>query len=267
LIDINRKFKAKKCVYIPLLVYLLLGHEIVLSEVFHYKMHWGFFPLAEVVIKINEANSPIRAEFNAKSTGPSHFLRSYTAKASITKLTDESYIYDMNGLDNNKIERRLIEYSSNAVPIIYDFIDDKGAPSLKINDIDKGAVDPFSVMLNIMIEIKNSKSCNGFYSVFDGKRRYKVKAEFIGYINLTSDRKWTVGGETVHCRINLIKENKDNIDIGVKNKLNQDGKNEWPLEYRNMRTIDTWFALNKNYQPIKFVMKATLGKVKGRLVQ
>ena len=244
--------------YFFLLTFLL--SNLASSEEYIYKVNWGFIPLAEIKIYVNTINYPILAKFKVKSLSTIRLLRPYDTEGYLKKINDNSHIYAMDGMDNNKIEKRLIEYSLDSVPIIYKFIDDKGEPHLVAHPTrDIGAIDPFSVLINIMKKIRSEGSCDSQYAVYDGKRRYKVNVELVGYEYLDSDRKWSYSRESIHCRVSLIKAENEII-------MNINNSAEWPLEFKNMRIIDVWFALKGDYQPVKFNMKATIGKTKGRLM-
>ena len=73
-----------------------------------------------------------------------------------------------------------IRYFKYRAPIIKKFIDDAGVLPMNIDpNIDKNAVDPFSVLFRTIEQLKSEQRCQNEYNVMDGKRRYKIIVELI----------------------------------------------------------------------------------------
>lgn len=248
--------------YIGLII--LLFSLFVESKEFNYEFHWLYIPVAKLSINFNESLSinnkinPTDIKFQLATQGPLKLYRNYSSEGSIkNNTTTTSWDYYLFGQDRGQPEEKLITYYYDKAPKIKKFIDDTGVSPITINSfLDKGAIDPFSILLKSMQQLSIEQKCNNTYLVMDGKRRYKAKLTFIGkeYLNMHKLKGFL--GDTHHCQLSVL--SNESKATGIM-------KNYWPFN-GDEKVVDMWFAEGMNFQPVKFEFKAPLGKIIGRLI-
>jgi hypothetical protein len=244
---------------------LLLCSLFVESKELDYKFYWLSLPVAKLSINFNEplyTNNIINRsdiKFQLSTQGPLKLYRNYLSEGSIkdNPTNNSSWDYYLFGQDRGQPEKKLITYFSDSAPKIKIFIDDTGFQPITVNSfVDKGAIDPFSVLLKTIQQLNIEQKCNSTYFVMDGKRRYKAKLNFIGKENLNMDKKRSFKGDTHHCQLRVLSNEVANSGVM---------KNHWPFN-GGKKVVDIWFAEGMNFQPVKFQFKAPLGRIIGRLV-
>ena len=243
-------------------LYILLLSLITESKELNYEFHWLYVPVAKLSINFNNSfsiNNKINnshINFNLATQGPLKLYRNYKAEGYIKRRDINSWDYYLNGYDRGHPEEKLITYFINKMPKIRKFIDDTDAIPIKINYLDKGAIDPFSILIKMMEQLTNEKKCNHNYHIMDGKRRYKVKIKFVGEEYLNKRKKNNYRGETLRCQLIL----SSSFEVLSEKKLN----NIWPFNGKN-KIVDIWFAKNEEFKPVKFEFIAPIGRLVGRV--
>ena len=192
--------------------------------------------------------------FSLETQGPMKVYRDYTSEGKLRYQIDGSWIYSINGFDRGQPEEKIIIYSKTKEPIIEKFIDDKGVlPIAIIPDEDIGSIDPFSVVINTIINLEKKKNCYGNFNVLDGKRRYKVAMREVGS-SLPNTEKNTVTGKISHCRLTVLNNENKSKNYRI-----------WPFNKKNL-FIDLWFSHEKKYLPIRIRVKTPIGSIVGRAI-
>ena len=242
---------------------ILLLSFFVESKEFDYRFHWMSLPVAKLSINSNEplsiSNKINRSDikFKLSTQGPLKLYRNYSSEGSIKNNTTTSWDYYLFGQDRGKPEEKLIRYFLDNAPKIKKFVDDSGVSPITVNSsLDKGAIDPFTILLKTMQQLSIEQKCNNTYLVMDGKRRYKAKLTFIGkeYLNMHKLKGFL--GDTHHCQLSVL--SNESKATGIM-------KNYWPFN-GDEKVVDMWFAEGMNFQPVKFEFKAPLGKIIGKLI-
>ena len=242
------------CIYLYFLT-ALFSSNIFSSELL-YQFKWFKIPVAKLSLNIDSDNNGNNANFSIFTVGPLKLYRNYHSKGYIEKLTDSGWSYNISGRDRGQLEEKLIVYQSNNVPIIKKFIDDMGVPSIQIDNVlDRGAIDPFSVLLRVANDLLKNRSCSNEFLVFDGKRRFRVNVERIGKNNKSFDDSAGRNAEVIHCRLTVL-------DSKVANSRN----NLWPFNGES-KYIDIWFSKKIGFLPIKIKVKSPIGILDGNILR
>ena len=241
---------------------ILLCSLFVESEEFDYKFHWLSLPVAQLSIDLNERLSIKNninfsdVKFRLSTEGPLKLYRRYSSEGSIKK-NNTGWDYQLSGEDRGQPEEKLIKYFINSPPKIIKFIDDTGESPITVSSfLDKDAIDPFSVLLKTIEQLRVEQKCSNTYLVMDGKRRYKAMLVFIGKEFLSMDKQSSFRGYADHCQLRVVSNESKRSGIM---------KNYWPFN-GNEKVVDMWFSKDMNYQPVKFELNAPVGIIVGRLV-
>jgi len=237
---------------------ILLCSFFVESKEFDYKFHWLSIPVGKLSINFNESLSIKRGInhsdiiFQLSTQGPLKLYRNYSSEGSIKNNTTASWDYYLFGQDRGQPEEKFITYFFEKEPIIKTFIDDTGVLSIAIDPyLDKGAIDPFSVLFKTIEQLTFEQQCNNEYSVMDGKRRYKVRVELFEKEINSSEVKIGLDDIVYNCKFTLSEVEKEN--------------KKWPFN-KNERSMSVWFSNNLDFKPIRFQVKTPIGKIIGRYV-
>ena len=234
---------------------ILLFSLFVESKEFNYKFHWSYIPVAKLSVKFNESLSQYNTnlydvEFQIFTEGPLKLFRDYSSEGSLKSNSSESWDYNLYGHDRGELEEKSIRYFNNKAPVIKKFIDDAGVLPINIDpNMDKNAVDPFSVLFRTIEQLKSEQRCQNEYDVMDGKRRYKIIVELINEIK------------------DVENYNNKNIIFYCKFTFSelQEEKNKWPFN-RKDRYLDIWFSSDLNYKPVRFFSKTPIGSIVGKYI-
>ena len=241
---------------------ILLLSLVVESKEFDYKFHWLSLPVARLSINSNESlstsskNNRSDINFQLSTQGPLKLYRNYSSEGSIKNNTATSWDYYLFGQDRGKPEEKLIRYFYDDSPKIKKFVDDNGISPISVSSsLDKGAIDPFSILLKTMQQLSIEQKCNNTYLIMDGKRRFRAKLTFIGNEYLDAYKQKGFEGNTYHCQLSVL--SNEGKTTGVI-------KNHWPFD-GNDKVVDIWFSEDLDYLPVKFQLKAPLGKIIGKI--
>ena len=249
------KINNFKRLYIGLII--LLFSFFVESKEFNYEFHWSYIPVAKLSVKFNESSSQhnntnlYNVEFQIFTQGPLKLFRDYSSKGSLKSNSSESWDYNLYGHDRGELEEKSIRYFNNKAPVIKKFIDDAGVLPINIDpNMDKNAVDPFSVLFRTIEQLKSEQRCQNQYNVMDGKRRYKIIVELIN--DIEDFEKDSIDTDIIYyCKFTFSELLEE--------------KNKWPFN-RKDRYLDVWFSSDLNYKPIRFFSKTPIGSVVGQYI-
>ena len=242
--------------YIYLYFFIALYPSNIFSSELLYQFEWLKIPVAKLSLNIGIDNNGNNANFSIFTHGPLKLYRDYYSRGYIEELTDSGWSYNIAGRDRGQPEEKLIVYRPNGVPIIKKFIDDKGVSSIKIDNVlDKGAIDPFSVLLRVTNNLLIYKDCSNEYLVFDRKRRFRVNIERIDKNNKSFDDSIGQNTEVIHCRLTVL----DSRAANSRNKL-------WPFNGESIY-VDIWFSKKIGFLPIKIKVKSPIGIIYGNILK
>ena len=250
--------KSNYFIRLCIVLHIFLFSSFVESKEFNYEFHWLYVPVANLSINYNEylsKDSEINhsdIKFQLSTHGPLKLYRSYSSEGFVKKNNKSSWSYYLLGQDRGQPEEKSITYFYNKEPEIIKFIDDAGVSPIIVDSyLDRGAIDPFSVLYRTIEQLTFEQQCNNEYSVMDGKRRYKVNVELIER-NVTSSKvKIGVDDIVYRCKFTLSRVEKE--------------KKKWPFN-KNDRTMSIWFSNNLDFKPIRIQIKTPIGRIIGRYV-
>lgn len=253
------KLKNFKYVLGCLLVFFsfsLAGEEL------RYQFQWLSIPVAELFVNNNTTDNNLHnsldVKFKISTKGPLKIFRNYFTDGYIKKNTHDSWDYYLSGKDRGQSEEKLITYFRYKAPNIKIFIDDRGVSPVKIDPYsDRGAVDPFTILVKIIQQLKISQDCNDSFFLIDGKRRYQANVVLVEEeLNALEDDS-NYSGLIYHCKLTIL---------GNKFMTDESRRNIWPFDGSD-KIIDMWFAEELDYSAVKFQFKSPLGKIIGKLIR
>ena len=223
----------------------------------NYQFHWLSIPIANLSISYdNSIIDDERKSFIISTRGLLKIYRNYKSETHITRLDRESWNYNLIGIDRGQPEEKSIIYFSNKPPIIKKFIDDRGVKEIDVSpSIDSGSIDPFSILVLSMSNLKENNECSSMYSVFDGKRRYSVKSTLVSVSDHENKYEKVKSGYIYECLYELNTEEKK---IDSKNKL------LWPFDGKK-REVIVWFAEDLDFLAVKFAFNGPFGSILGEI--
>jgi hypothetical protein len=78
----------------------------------------------------------------------------------------------------------------------------------EVHDIDKPTlnevIDPLTSIINVIENIKATKTCDQSFKIFDGRRRYDLIIKTLGKENLVNDRPKSFSGNVTTCGVKMI---------------------------------------------------------------
>ena len=256
------KFKSINLIIISILFDVIFFSNFVESKEYHYDFQWLLVPVAELSIN---SDQPLSLEkkinfsqikFKLHTKGPLKLYRNYFTEGYVKKNNDLSWDYYLFGRDRGKPEEKLITYYVSDIPKIKKFTDDKGVDPILVNPFrDIGTIDPFTVLLRVINQLKNERTCEDVYFVMDGKRRYQIELSYIGEQVFIS-KGFKNLGSTIHCRLRILNNRKNG-----QNK----SKKRWPFNEKD-RHIDIWLAESLDFFPTKFKFHGPFGNIEGNIV-
>ena len=226
------------------------------SDELKYRFYWLTLPVAELTISYEDSLvDEIMTEFSLRSRGPLSVYRHYQSNGYVRKINEEIWYFYLNGSDRNTFEEKKIIYSRNDLPVVEIFSDDSGVKPLESTRDDIGAIDSFSLLIQLIKSLQYENTCEKQYYVYDGKRRYKVKSRFIKKEFMTSNYDNLHSGEVFLCNLE-IEQNIVNPTISKKRL--------WPFNDKK-REVRIWFAESLDFNPIKFQFRSPIGNITGEL--
>ena len=232
------------------------------SRELRYDFHWLLVPVAELSINLDQPLSIekeinfTQIKFKINTKGPLKLYRNYLTEGYVKKNNDYSWDYYLSGHDRGQPEEKLITYYVSNIPETKKFIDDKGVDPILVDTLkDIGAIDPFTVILRVINQLKSEGTCEDVYSVMDGKRRYQIELSYIDEQVVTSGDFKNIGS-TIHCRLRIL----SNKIVGK-----NDSTKRWPFNGKD-KYIDIWLTESFDFFPIKIEFHGPFGKIVGSRV-
>lgn len=224
------------------------------SKEFSYRFQWLSLPVASLSIEFDDLSHPNNdskshiIDFRLSTQGPLRLYREYSSQGYVKYYDDISWDFYLSGNDRGQPEEKHITYFYNMAPKIRKFIDDFGVSPITVDpELDKNAIDPFSVLFRTIDKLLSEQNCNNDYSVMDGKRRYRISVNLIQKIA----NKINNSDILFHCKFTFI-------------ELKEEYK-KWPFNTKE-RYLDVWFSSNLNYKPVRFYSKTPIGSVVGHYI-
>ena len=216
------KSKSKNLTTISFFFNIIFFSSFVESNELHYNFQWLLVPVAELSINLDQPLSMekkinfSKVQFKLHTEGPLKLYRNYHTEGYVKKNNDFSWDYYLFGHDRGKPEEKLITYYVSDIPKIKKFTDDKGVDPILVDPFrDIGVIDPFTVLLRVINQLKNEGTCKDVYYVMDGKRRYQIELSHIEE-QVSTSRAFKNLGSTVHCRLKMYR-NRENLKNEQKN--------------------------------------------------
>lgn len=249
-----------------LLMWLALIHTSMVSQAvfaeLHYKFHWGRMSVAEFSLTLPTAESrAIRVE--GETVGLIGKIFKYDGAIEPDYSDMQSVIFSVSGLDNGFAEYRTIQFSPGKPAEIIEFLDDEQEepPSEVVRSMGN-TVDPLRVVLALLDDPSSEtlslssgdSTCEGDFSVFDGKRHYLLGLTSAGEEFLEADRAWGYTGLALRCE----------MSVTYLEATSGEEQNPWYEDDAEQRTV--WLAEVEGVRaPVVIKMPGPIGKITGRL--
>jgi hypothetical protein len=246
----------------------LIPVSLILTSCFlqaqlNYRFHWGKIPVAEFGLELPQADSQI-IKIEGRTVGFVGAIFSYDGVIQSDYSDIDSVIFQISGIDNDFSEHREINFFTDRPAEILDFLDDEQEqPADEIVESMGITVDPLRVVFALLsgsgaestTETLSARDrCNGEYSVFDGKRHYRLKLEAAEGETLKADRSWGYTGQAFRC----------NILVVSLEATSGEEQNPWHEDDRDTRSL--WLAeIDEQLRLVRVSMPGPIGRVTGRL--
>lgn len=254
---LRKKNKHQRLAGHSLLVAVALAPIKSLAEL-EYEFHWGRLPVAEFTLELPSGDSKV-VRVDGSTVGIVGALFNYDGAMQSDYSNPDLTTFDLGGLDGDFEERREIHFYPNRSAQIISFLDDElEQPSAELVDSMGVTVDPLRIVLDLFAgqagQGLESPSCEGEYSVFDGKRHYLLSLTGGAEELIDADRNWAYSGSAFRC------------DIGVTYllALGGDETNPWHEGESDQRSL--WMAeVQGEIVPVRMAISGPVGYVVGRL--
>lgn len=223
----------------------------------NYRFHWGRIPVAEFSLELPQAeNSIIKLE--GRTVGFVGALFSYDGSIESDYSDLDSVIFQISGIDNGFSEHRKINFFTDRPAEILDFLDDEQEqPADELVESMGITADPLRVVFALLSdgsELSIPDRCSGEFSVFDGKRHYRLKLEAGETESLRADRSWSYTGQALRC------------DMLVTQLEATSGEEQNPWYDRETETRSLWLAEQEGeIVMVRISIPGPIGRITGRL--
>ena len=229
----------------------------------NYRFHWGKIPVASFSLSLPDAKSQI-IKLEGRTVGFVGAIFSYEGAIQSDYSDLSSVNFRISGIDNGFSEHREINFYSDRPAEILDFLDDEQEqPAAEIVDSMGITVDPLRVVFALLsgsgaestTEALSARDrCSGEYSVFDGKRHYRLKLEAAEDEILKADRSWGYTGQAFRC---------DMLVVSLE-AISGEEQNPWYEDDTDTRSL--WLAeIDEQLTLVLVSMPGPIGRVTGRL--
>ena len=209
-----------KHIQIKKIIYIYFGFLIVFSlfgksygndakEDYFFEVQFGNLIVGKAEVSLINDEKKILVKAKTKTAGFLNTFFEYQGELSSWSIKNREawkpHKFSTNGFFKNK--NRFSELSW----------DKDNSVSYKINpvldlkevyDVDqsslKNVMDPLTSIINVIENIKNTKSCDQSFKIFDGRRRYDLKIKTLGKENLVNDRPKSFSGNVTTCGVKMI---------------------------------------------------------------
>lgn len=225
-----------------------------------YEVAWGNMTLAEAKVNYALGDERYEIEGSGESQGTLAFFFPWKGSArTVGRTTSEGYQvsrHDSEGSYKDKTRRTSVLWrSDDALPELKlepqpDLSEVTPVPAAETAD----TADPFTVLLRTLDQLEQGQRCEAEARVWDGRRRYDLKIEHIGQIELMPDRPWAYGGAAVGCRLTYTPIGGFRRDSEWKDRQDEIQRVIWVGRLANEKMV-----------PVRIELAAPIGKFVGRL--
>ena len=209
-----------KHIQIKKFIYIYFGFLIIFSffgksygndakEDYFFEVQFGNLIVGKAEVSLIKDEKKLRVKAKTKTAGFLNTFYEYQGELSSWSLKNgkawKPHKFSTNGFFKNK--NRISELSwdkDNSVSYKIDPVLDLN----EVHDIDKSTlnkvIDPLTSIINVIESIKNTKTCDQSFKIFDGRRRYDLIIKTLGKENLVNDRPKSFSGNVTICGVKMI---------------------------------------------------------------
>ena len=207
-------------VQIKKIIYIFFGFLIVFSlfgksygndakEDYFFEVQFGNLIVGKTKVSLIKDKKKLRVKAKTKTVGFLNTFYEYQGELSSWSLKNgvswKPHKFTTNGFFKNK--NRISELNwdkDNSVSYKIDPVLDLK----EVHDIDKPTlnevIDPLTSIINVIENIKATKTCDQSFKIFDGRRRYDLIIKSLGKENLKNDRPKSFSGNVTICGVKMI---------------------------------------------------------------
>ena len=209
-----KHIQIKKIIYIYfgfLIVFSLLGKSYgkVAKQDYFFEVQFGNLIVGKAEVSLINDEKKILVKAKTKTAGFLNTFYEYQGELSSWSLKNgevwKPHKFSTNGFFKNK--NRISELNwdkDNSVSYKIDPVLDLK----EVHDIDKPTlnevIDPLTSIINVIENIKATKTCDQSFKIFDGRRRYDLIIKTLGKENLVNDRPKSFSGNVTTCGVKMI---------------------------------------------------------------
>ena len=209
-----------KHIQIKKIIYIYFGFLIVFSlfgksygndakEDYFFEVQFGNLIVGKAEVSLINDEKKILVKAKTKTAGFLNTFYEYQGELSSWSLKNgevwKPHKFSTNGFFKNK--NRISELNwdkDNSVSYKIDPVLDLK----EVHDIDKPTlnevIDPLTSIINVIENIKATKTCDQSFKIFDGRRRYDLIIKTLGKENLVNDRPKSFSGNVTTCGVKMI---------------------------------------------------------------
>jgi len=170
-----------------------------------YKVEWGDVDVATITADWNFSEDEFELVATSRTVGLTDTVRKYRGETHLSgRIEDGRYAPDK--LNISSISKRRIRKATTIWSTETRSIATTRKPELDLEKVFpiedehvRGAIDPFSAMLNALAQIKKTGACGGTFRVYDGLRTSLVTLHDLGTVKLQKDRPSAFEGKALIC--------------------------------------------------------------------
>ena len=138
-----------------------------------FTLYWKRLRIAEMLFSVSGEHDEYW-KISGRTLGPLRLIKNYEGEARQRYDTDGQK-YRLQGRDQGFLENREILFRPSNLPLVKEFVD-RTAEKWLMPDLSWGkfAISPMGLFRLIMNSARSPSLCNGSFTVYDGKRAYKV---------------------------------------------------------------------------------------------
>jgi hypothetical protein len=208
-----KHIQIKKIIYIYfgfLVVFLFFGKSYgnEAKKDYFFEVQFGNLIVGKAEVSLINDEKKILVKAKTKTAGFLNTFYEYQGELSSLSLkngeTWKPHKFSTNGFFKNK--NRISELSwdkDNSVSYKIDPVLDLK----EVYDVNQSSLnnvmDPLTSIINVIENIKNTKTCDQSFKIFDGRRRYDLKIKSLGKENLINDRPKSFSGNVTICGVKM----------------------------------------------------------------
>lgn len=193
------------------LTFLLLGKSYAYEakEDYLFEVQFGNLIVGKAEVSVISDEKKIIVKAKTRTAG---FLNTfYEYQGELISISQENkefwkpYKFTTKGLFNNKNRYSNLTWGPDK-SVSYKL--DPVLDLKEVHRIDKSSLinvmDPLTSIINVIENIKNKKSCDQNFKIFDGRRRYDLKIKSLGEGILKNDRLKSFSGDVIICGLRMF---------------------------------------------------------------